>query len=502
MSDNLNPYEQGVLLHQQGQLEAALKWYAVALQQKPAHAPSWNNQGAALYALGRLPEAARSFRQAIALDPRYVSALNNLACVLESGGESAAALPLLQQALQWQPHDASAHNNLGNSLLSLERYDEALAAYQRAIDCDPCNATYHTHCGNAWYEMGRTVEAIGCYDQAIALAPNEARTYSFKALALLRLGDFEQGWRLHEWRWQKSNFTSPRRDFKAPLWLGQTDLKGQTLLLHSEQGLGDTLQFCRFIPQVLALGVGRLCVEVPASLLGLLQYSIAGVDQWIAKGQPLPDFDWHCPLMSLPLAFGTRMESIPLADQAYLFAKPSLVQAWAQKLGPRVRPRVGWVSKTSTAPDRGRSMDVVTFVQAWPSEVEGICLQKELSPEERAVLDQAGMRFWGDGLTDFDATAALCAHLDAVVSIDTSVVHLAAAMGLPTWVLLPFSADWRWMQSRDDSPWYRSVRLLRQPRHGDWRTVLEQMRMVLTQMSEASQNPKINRTVDLSMHAP
>ena len=354
-------------------------------------------------------------------------------------------LSLLHFVLESAPNFAAWHSNLGNVLEGLHRLEEALASYDRAIALEPDFI-------DANYNHGRN---------------------------LLRQGNFAQGWEKFEYRWKSpilaKNVCIPR-NFLRPLWLGNESLHGKTILLHAEQGLGDTLQFCRYIACVVATGA-RVIVEVPEPLIYLLHASIAGVAHWYAKGVELPDFDYHCPLLSLPLAFHTRLGTIP-AQIPYLCADANKVQHWQLLLGGKTKPRIGlaWSGRPEHQNDHNRSLRLADLIAYLPAQFDYVCLQKEVRDVDKFTLQTTPqIRSFCDALTDFTDTAALIQNMDLIISVDTSIAHLAGALGKPLWLLLLWVPDWRWMLDRTDSPWYPSARLFRQPARGDWAQVLQQI---------------------------
>ena len=310
----------------------------------------------------------------------------------------------------------------------------------------------------------------------LALKPGYAEACWNKSLALLVTGDFKPGWELYEWRWKAETLTTVyERLFSQPLWLGKDPLAGKTILLHSEQGMGDTIQFCRYARLVAGLGA-RVILEIDASLVGLFQ-NLEGADLVIARGTPLPPFDCHCPLMSLPLAFRTDLETIPAAVP-YLEVGKDRLAKWGARLGEKRAPRVGlvWSGRVLHKNDHNRSLGLAELISHLPAGCQYLSLQKEIRDMDRPVLaSHGGILHFEDELVDFGDTAALCELMDVVVSVDTSVAHLAGALGRPVWILLPYMPDWRWLLDRADSPWYPSARLYRQERTGEWSGVLERV---------------------------
>jgi hypothetical protein len=288
-------------------------------------------------------------------------------------------------------------------------------------------------------------------------------------LALLFLGDFERGWRGYEWRWKNARRLAigELRNFSQPLWLGEESLAGKRLLLHSEAGLGDTLQFCRYAPLAAALGA-TVYIEVQAPLVRILA-NLEGVQPPIPKGSPLPAFDYHCPMMSLPLAFKTTIETVPHAAQ-YLNADRARVAERRALLHDVGRPRVGlvWSGNPNNTIDPRRKIRLADLAASLPREFQYFSLQKDVRPEDRAALEENAFIRPFDNTLDFVDTAALCECMDVVVTVDTSVAHLSAALGQRTWILLPFLPDWRWMREREDTPWYPSAKLYRQKVAGEW----------------------------------
>jgi hypothetical protein len=335
----------------------------------------------------------------------------------------------------------------------------------------------HNNRGNALQDLMRHDEALASLARAVALKPDYASAYWNESLTRLLQGDFEAGWKLYEWRWRMD---SPNWPAGIPQWLGEERLNGKTIVLHAEQGLGDAIQFCRYAKLVAARGATVL-LQVRPALTALLR-NLEGVSRVTAGGERLPPHDFHCPLLSLPLAFKTRLETIP-ADVPYLFADPQRATRWRRRLGDAPSPRTGlvWAGSMTHKNDRNRSLPLLRLLEALPAGIRCYSLQKELRDGDRELLRQRPeIVHLGDDLADLTDTAALLSELDLVISADTSVVHLAGAMGKPVWVLLPFAPDWRWLLDRDDSPWYPTARLFRQTAIGDWAGVLSRVSDELT----------------------
>ena len=466
------------------QFAAALASYEQAIALRTDYVEAWTNHGNAHLALGHLEAALTSYDQAMALAPDHAPAWSNRGNVLRDLGQLDAALASFDRALALQPALAATWSDRGIVLLDLQRLDEALASHDQAISLQPDYAEAWSNRGVVLKVLMQIDAALASYDQAIALKPDYAAAHFNKSVACLLSGDFEYGWPLHEWRWHEKvlgrKVTPP---FAQPLWLGQESLAGKTILLTCEQGLGDTLQFCRFASSVAGLGA-RVVLQAPMPLLGLLQ-TLAGVAELVAEGVALPYFDFYCPLLSLPLALHTTLSSIP-AGMPYLYADAQKIRDWRERLGPREKLRVGLVWSGGSRPDQPklwavnarRNIDLSLFACFRGLSVEFFSLQKGQPAESRlAELQAAG---WdGPGildftryLHDFSDTAALIENLDLVIAVDTSTAHLAAALGKEVWLLNRFDTCWRWLLTRADSPWYPTMTLFRQPIMGDWDSVV------------------------------
>ena len=463
-----------------------------AIAYDPLNAAAYCNLGSSLNVLGRYDEALAAYDSAIALKSDYTEAHFYRGNVLYGLKRLDAALLSYNAAIAVQPNLATAHSNRGNILREMRRYEEALASYERAVAIDPGFAQAHFNRGVALNELKEPLAALASYDRAIAIDPDLAEAHFNKSLVMLLVGDFAGGWIEHEWRWKNkfgSNFHE-RRDLREPLWLGVPSLAGAVILLHGEQGYGDTLQFCRYATLVAELGA-TVVLEVPRPLARLLA-ELQGVSQVIARGDPLPRADYQCPVMSLPLAFKTELDNIP-APGKYLSSDPARVARWEERLGPRSAPRVGlmWNGNPRQPNDRNRSVQLADLLPHLPQGYHYVSLQREVREADRTILNanQHIADHAGD-LHDFSDTAALCECLDVVVSVCTSVAHLSGALGKKTWILLSFAADWRWLLDRNDSPWYPSVTLFRQEKLGDWAGVFDRVRRELTRAFPLSQQPR------------
>jgi tetratricopeptide (TPR) repeat protein len=472
-------YNRGVTLGELGRSSEALESYDRALALRPRHAETYNNRGIVLGRLQRDQEALASYDRAIELKPDYAGAYNNRGVTLARLQRYSEALASHERAITLKPDYPEARSNRGNVLSDLERYSEALACFDHAVWLKPDYADAYYHRGNALRELHRHQEAVESYERAIALQPDHASAHWNLADCLLLLGDFARGWQEYEWRWKLSRSQQARREFQQPLWLGEETLEGRTILLHGEMGLGDTLLFCRYAREVARLG-GRVILEVQPSLLPLLA-SLEGVSRALPRSAPLPAIDCHCPLMSLPLAFRTELHNIPAAIP-YVHPDPAQVARWRRRLGETSKPRIAFVWSGSVAlkNDR-RSMALADMLPLMSPDAEWVSVQKEMLASDAALLEShRELRQVGSELYDFADTAAVLELVDLVVTVDTSVANLAGAMGKPVWILLPFNPhDWRWLLGREDSPWYPTARLFRQPSAGDWASVILRIRKEL-----------------------
>lgn len=459
-------YGQGNALQALGRPEEALARYDSALALKADHAEAWSSRGNALRALGRLDEALHSHERSIALKPDNADAQYNRGTVLRALGRPQAALRSHDRAIALKPDHPRAHASRGNALRDLGRLDEALASYARALELNPDHADTWSNRGTALQGLLRLEEALASYDRAIALRPEHVDAHFNRATALLLAGDFARGWREFEWRWRTQTRARPGS------WLGATPLAGRSIVLRCEQGLGDTLQFARYAPEVTARGA-RVILSVQAPLTRLMASLDPEIEVRAAREAPAADLD--CPLMSLPLAFGTTLDTIP-APPRYLAADPAMVAAWRARL-PANRRRVGlvWSGNPAHRNDRHRSLPLEALTPLLDVDAHWVALQKDIPDRDVVLLDRLPLLRMGDELGDFADTAALIEALDLVITVDTSVAHLAGALGKPTWILLPFSPDWRWLTGRDDSPWYPSARLFRQTTPGDWAGVVRRV---------------------------
>jgi tetratricopeptide (TPR) repeat protein len=468
----------GIVLRDLARLDDAVASFDKAIALKTDYAEAHSNRGIALQMLQRADDAAASFDAAIALRPAYPEAYNNRGNLAKDLGNFDAAVADFDKAIALRPDYAAAYYNRGIALQELQRLDDALASFDRAIALKPDYAEAYNNRGLVLQELKRPDDAIASFERMIALMPNYVEAHSNQSLCLLQTGRFEKGWQRYEWR-KKLEQPFGNRAFAQPLWLGKEDISDRTLFIHWEQGLGDTIQFNRY-GQLLKARGAKVVMSVQEPLYRLFEQMSPDIE--IIRADDVPAaFDYHCPLMSLPLAFGTTLETIP-PPQPYLSADKALRDAWDARLPAKTKPRIGivWSGGTKHKNDRQRSIDLSTLAPLLAADVHWISLQKELKDADAAALRQTQhVEFHGDALTDFADTAAIIALLDLVISVDTSVAHLAGAMGKPVWILLPYNADWRWLLDRRDSPWYPTARLFRQDGTRSWGKVVSQVRGAL-----------------------
>jgi tetratricopeptide (TPR) repeat protein len=463
-----------------GRTEEGLRWARSAVRVDSAAPAPHYLAGRLWQEAGRLAEAEESYRRALALQPGHARAHNNLGCVLHMQGKLDAALVEYRRALDLDPGLPQANQNYASIVRDAGALARAADDYRRYTQANPHDAMAFNDLGNTLRELGRYEEALAAYGRALELNPGLAEAHFSRAFVLLLLGDYAAGWKDYEWRWRIPAFNAPARRFEQPIWDGSA-LPGSTILLHAEQGLGDTLQFVRYAPLV-AQRCARVVLECQAELKGLMQ-RVAGVQRVVAQGEPLPGFAAHAPLMSLPGIFGSTLDNLTWSGP-YVHADAARVVVWRDAVAPEeARLKVGlvWAGRPQQWDDRKRSMSLSMLAPL--AAVGGVAfysLQKGAAATE-AAAPPAGMRLvdLSARIGDFSDTAALASLLDLVITIDTSVAHLAGAMGLPVWVLTAHAPDWRYHVGREDNPWYPSMRLFRQERDGDWRGAIARVAAAL-----------------------
>ena len=461
-----------------GQPERAIDYFERALRLNPEAIELHNNLGTALQDLGRLDEAIICYRKALALRPDVVESLDNLAGALRTQGQLEAAQACYERALALRPNRIESQIGLGVVLRDRGRLKEAVARYEQLLARAPDHPEAHNNLGIALERHGRYTEALACYGRALMLKPDYAAAHFNRSHVLLLNGEFDEGWQEYEWRFAVARYD---RNLDRPLWSGEP-LAGRSILIHAEQGLGDTLQFIRYVPAVAERG-GRVVLEVPKSLARLAR-TVAGTSQVIGASDLLPAFDCHCPLLSLPRVFKTNLATIPDAVP-YLSVPAEASAAWAERIAaaPGLRVGVVWSGSMVGVIDR-RPIDLRLLQPLWEvPDVNWFSLQVGDRSRDLSLLDGVKIADLSPWLADFAETAAAIRHLDLVITIDTSVAHLAGALGRLTWVLLPYNSDWRWLRKREDSPWYPTARLFRQRKAGDWSNVTREVAAALAQIA-------------------
>ena len=496
-------YNLGNICQDLGQPGQAAAYFEKALQLRPEVVELHNNLGTALQDLGRLDEAIARYNHALALRPEGVEALDNLAgalraqreleaaracyeralslcpnriesqiglgVVLRDTGRLEEALKCYERVLALAPDHLETLNNLGVALVDLGRPEEAAAHYERVLTLQPDRADAHYNLGIALQRQHRYPEALASYGRALTCKPDYAQAHFNRSLALLLTGNFDEGWPEYEWRFAVAQYD---RNFDRPLWSGEP-LAGQRILVHGEQGFGDTLQFIRYVPAVAERG-GRVTLEVPEPLVRLAR-TVAGVSEVVAAGDAIPAFDTHCPLLSLPRVFKTNLTTIPVFVP-YLSVPGEMSSAWAEQISAAPGLRVGlvWAGTAIGA------IDLQLLQPLW--EVRGVSwfsLQVGERSRDMSLIDGVRIADLSPWLADFADTAAAVMQLDLVISVDTSVAHLAGALRRPVWLLLPDAPDWRWLLEREDSPWYPTARLFRQKKAGGWSHVAREVAAAL-----------------------
>jgi tetratricopeptide (TPR) repeat protein len=513
-------YNRGVTLEHMGRLDEAIDEFEDATKLQPNHLLALNNLGAALTRRGHAPRAITILRKACQINPNYIEGYINLTGALSAAEKFDDAIDVAKRAVQLDPNRAESLNNLGVALDKAKRYHEAVDAYQKAIGLKPNFGLAHGNLGSSYDKLGQSDDAVRCFeraaelipnnpdvlatlsgvyrtagrdaesvataDKAIALNPNHADAHGNRAFALLHAGDYLEGFREYEWRWRCKTFSSPVREFERPLWDG-TDPAGRTILVHAEQGYGDVIQMARFIPMLADRGANVLVECVP--VLRPLIETCRGVGKVVPTGLKLPDFDLHCPIMSLPRAFNVTIDTLP-REVPYLHATDDRKQFWRGLIEPKAagaKLKVGLVWGGNVKPDPRRSASLKAFEPL--GEVPGVVFFSLQRDEPAAELKHPPQGIevtdLGKDIKNFADSAAVLANLDLLITIDSAPAHLGGATGTRTWTLLPVVADWRWLRSREDSPWYPTMRLFRQEKRDDWGPVIDRMKEELKKLIAA-----------------
>jgi tetratricopeptide (TPR) repeat protein len=462
----------GQVLHALKQDQDALGCFDKALGLAPDDIGILTNRANALLSLGRSEEALAAFREILARVPQHPEARLNSGIAHAALGALDEAVAEFDHALTLVPGHPAAHFNRGVALYDLGRYADAVAAHDSALAAAPDHAGALLNRGRALAALNRFDDAIASYGKAHALRKDDADVHFMESLALLTLGDYRRGFEKYEWRWRRSGMAE-QKSRGRPLWLGDYPLARKTVLLHAEQGLGDTIQFARYVPLLAANGA-KVVLEVQPELTALMA-RLEGAATVIARGAAPPQqFDVHCPLGSLPLAFKTEPVTVP-ADIPYLSADDEHLQKWSTRIGALERPRIAiaWSGNPSHLNDRNRSIAFAKLAPLLSIPARFVSIQRDLRSEDaNALANENRVANVGADLENFADTAAVIALCDLVISVDTAVAHLAGAMGRPLWMLLPFAPDWRWTLDGETSPWYPTARLFRQTSLGDWDGVI------------------------------
>lgn len=474
-------YMAGMANLQLGQTLEGMRLLQHSLGIKQDNAPAHNNYGRALQSLGELEKALEAYDTALRVKPDYAEPLFHRGVVLADLHRIPEALESYDRAIALMPNFAEAHAGRGLALRELRRPAEALAAYDRSLALKPNQVDVHNSRGVVLQEMARLDEALASYERAIALKPDYAKAHLNKAYISLLKGDLAKGWELLEWR-----FTQFQSRFAQPHWTGGQSLEGKTILVHADEGIGDAIMFARYARPLADLGA-RVVLEVQKPIAGLLK-SLDGAAEVIARGEPRPPFDYHLPMLSLPYALRNTVKTVP-KPVSYLAADPALVRQWGARMAaPKLKVGIAWAGGTHFGKTgwgihnekRNVPLELLSrILNGVDAEFYSLQVGAEAESELAARVHELWPRgnlhnFMGEN-RDFSDSAAIIDNLDVVVSVDTSVVHVAAALGKPVWVLLGFSHDWRWLQARDDSYWYPSVTLYRQGADLDWTQVLQRV---------------------------
>ncbi len=499
--------QRGLALLREGKAAEAVALLQQAVALEPKNAIYHNNLACALDSQGKKPQALPEFAEAVRLDAKYAEARHNLANVLRHVGRHSDAEAEYRNVLKFMPNSSEVSNHLGIALLNQAKNTEAEACFRRSLRLKPDNPDALNNLGVLHERLRRIDDAIACYQECLRLRPDRIETHKNLALAWLLRGDYPRGWAEYEWRWKSP---AQKRPYAQPWWDGRL-LDGEPVLLFAEQGLGDTIQFVRYARMVKERG-GTVLVECPGELQQLFR-RCPGVDRVIRQGEPVPDFAYQLPFMSLPRVLCTTLETVP-ASVPYLSADPRLIEHWGRELAavghvsnvpgmnghvgnvpPQIRIGIAWQGSQRYAGDGHRSAPLGAFAPlAGVPGVQLISLQKGYGTEQLREVSDWNVIDLGSRLNDFTDTAAVMKHLDLVVCVDTAVAHLAGALNVPVWVALCTASDWRWLERGDDSAWYPSVRLFRQSQWGNWSDVFERIADALRQRNPALRPPMLTET--------
>ncbi len=437
------------------------------------------------YLQGRLEEARQYLAHSLQLDPDNARAHNDLGETLCGLGRQAEAVPHFERSIALEPTLAHGYGNLAAALVALNKPEAALQWAQKSLWHATDKTVAHCDLGSVLGRLGRQKEALRQYELALAIKPDNAHAHYYASLMRLSLGELPAAWEMHEARLLIPQGIGGRRQHPQRRWRGESDIAGRRILLHAEQGLGDTIMFARYAAMVAELGA-TVYLEVQTGMRAAL-HGLARVAAIYEFGEHLPEFDLHCPLMSLPWIFQTRLDTIPNTTP-YLTPRPERAAVWERRFGQWRNMRVGlaWSGRATHASDLTRSVPLSLLTPLLTrGDIDVHVVQPEIRPDDRAVLNALpNVADHSSQLTDFAETAALMTQMDLIVSVDTAAAHLAGALGRPSWLLLAYSADWRWMRERGDTPWYPSTRLFRQTKRDDWQSVLDTLTRQLDQWTQ------------------
>ena len=470
----------GVSVYQSEQYDIAINLITQAIQIDSTKPLFFTNLGNAFQKQGKSEKSVQAYQKAIQIQPDYADAYYNLGNAFQKQGKSEKSVQAYQKAIQIQPGYAEAYFNLGNSLREQGKLEKSTQALQKAVQIQPGYAEAYFNLGNSLREQGKLKESTQALQKAIQIQPDYADAHFNLAMLLLLQGQFVEGWEKYEWRWD-SSLKSQKRNFKRPLWDG-TSLSSKSILIYAEQGFGDSIQFARYID--LFPDTATIIVACQPALKSLLK-SIECIDTLVTKGEDIPNFDFHAPIVSLPHIFGTVLETIP-AKIPYLYPDKNPDFSFLSDDERDLKVGIAWAGSPTHINDRNRSISLNNFKCLL--DIKGCEFFSLQVGEHHRDIKQCGysriIKDLGKQFTNFHHTASVILQLDLVISVDTAVAHLAGALGKPVWTLLPFIPDWRWMLNRSDSPWYPSMTLFRQRKRGDWHSVFQEIRLTLTQYSQ------------------
>lgn len=457
---------------------AALDIYKKALVINPRAADVYYDIGVTWHGLLDYANAIANYDAAIELRPNYQEAHSNKGAALKELKDYPNAMLSYIKAIELDPNKLQDYANLIKVLIIMKRYDVVNDVAQTALSIDANNPEIYSARSGAWDELGRMDEALSDINKAIDLEPTNPDYHYSKSFLLLKMGRLIEGFAEYEWRIKKENLKIARMTFDKPLLSNLSGLSGKRIFIYSEQGLGDDIQFVRYLAVLKKLGA-HVIVKIPLALLSIFS-SLDFIDEILTTDESIPDFDCYCSMMSLPYIFKTDLESIPTGE-TYLFSSPVYVKKWNQELGPKTTPRIGlvWSGSTGHVNDINRSIPYEVFDINLPKEYDYFCLQKEIRNSDR-ISPSLQIKYFDEKIEGFQDTMALIDHMDVIISVDTSVAHLAAAMGKVVFLLLPFNPDWRWLLNRDDSPWYPSVKIYRKSYDLDWNSIFKILNPDLT----------------------